>query len=78
MKTLLPEEMAKLGITIRTALVVETQLSKDVKLWLLLALDLFSARFGVLPAEIYKYYESQLGSVAMINFQVSVCSAYYS
>ncbi|KAJ3649829.1 hypothetical protein Zmor_021549 [Zophobas morio] len=69
LKTLLPEEMAKLGITIRTALVVETQLSKDVKLWLLLALDLFSARFGVLPAEIYKYYESQLGSVAMINFQ---------
>jgi hypothetical protein len=63
-----PDELSKLGIKIRMLLVIEPQLVKDAKLWLLLALDLFSVRFGVLPTEIYKYYEDQLGSIAMSSF----------
>jgi hypothetical protein len=71
-----PDELSKLGIKIRMLLVIEPQLVKDAKLWLLLALDLFSVRFGVLPTEIYKYYEEQLGSIAMSSFPVSAKRIY--
>ncbi|RZC43086.1 uncharacterized protein BDFB_006990 [Asbolus verrucosus] len=69
LKTTEPEDLAKLSIKIRTVVVGELQLVKEAKLWLLLALDLYNVRFGVLAPEVYKFYEDQLGSAAMVNFQ---------
>lgn len=65
----MPEDLAKITIKIRN-LISDSQLMKEARLWLLLALDLSNVRFGVLSSEIFKFYEEQLGTIPMINFQV--------
>ncbi|XP_044265908.1 CBP80/20-dependent translation initiation factor [Tribolium madens] len=68
LRSRVPDDFTKLTVKIRT-LLAEPQLVKEARLWLLLALDLCNVRFGVLPNEIFKFYEDQLGIVPMVNFQ---------
>lgn len=41
------------------------------KLILLLAIDLANHRFGLLPADVLKFYQEELGDKVMANFQVN-------
>lgn len=69
-KTESPDKIIEVLNHIRLLLASEKSLTKDCKLWLLLALDVASSRFALLPAEVYTFYQEQLGEAAMASFQV--------
>lgn len=68
-KTEAPDKIIEVLNHIRLLLISEKPLIKECKLWLLLALDIASSRFA-LPAEVYTFYQEQLGEAAMASFQV--------
>lgn len=45
------------------------QLSPECKFWLLLAVEVASNRFALLPADVHSFYQEQLGIQAMASFQ---------
>nr|CAI5864773.1 unnamed protein product [Callosobruchus analis] len=65
-----PELLSEVLNSVRLTLVSDRVVSKECRLWLLLALDVASNRFGLQPAEIQKFYQEQLGDGAIADFQV--------
>ncbi|KAK4884171.1 hypothetical protein RN001_000442 [Aquatica leii] len=63
------EAMSLLLMQVRQLLVHGTSLTKTCRTWLLLALDVANNRFGILPSDIHKFYEEQLGEKAIAHFQ---------
>lgn len=72
LKDVLPEKFADIVNNIRLLLLSEEQLSKESKLWLLLAIEVTNNRFGPLPGEVTKFYEDNLGAESMASFQVKL------
>lgn len=70
-RQILPSKLNELMIKVRHLLVDSTHLTKVCKLWMLLALDIANCRFGLLPSDIFTFYQEQLGDKAMAYFQVS-------
>ncbi|KAJ8947835.1 hypothetical protein NQ318_009980 [Aromia moschata] len=64
-----PEKVVEMLNSIRLLLSSDKPFSKESKLWLLLALDIANNKFGLLPTEVYRFYQDQLGEVAMKSFQ---------
>ncbi|VEN45135.1 unnamed protein product, partial [Callosobruchus maculatus] len=64
-----PELLSEVLNSVRLTLVSDRVVSKECRLWLLLALDVASNRFGLQPSEIQKFYQEQLGDGAMADFQ---------
>ncbi|KAG5861709.1 hypothetical protein JTB14_036471 [Gonioctena quinquepunctata] len=64
-----PEKLTDLLNSVRLLLVSNEKLSTESKLWLLLSLDGANNRFGLLPTELYKFYQNHIGEAAMANFQ---------
>ncbi|CAG9864054.1 unnamed protein product [Phyllotreta striolata] len=54
---------------IRILIIVEKNLSREGRYWLLLALEIAGNKFGALPIEVFKFYQEQIGSKAMAIFQ---------
>nr|CAH7766384.1 unnamed protein product [Callosobruchus chinensis] len=69
LKTECPDLLSDVLNSVRLTLVSDKVVSKECRLWLLLALDVASNRFGLQPAEIQKFYQEQLGDGAMADFQ---------
>ncbi|KAF5300875.1 hypothetical protein FQR65_LT09037 [Abscondita terminalis] len=64
------EAMSSLLTQVRQLLINGTNLTKTCRIWLLLALDVSNNSFGVLPSDIHKFYEEQLGEKAIAHFKV--------
>lgn len=65
-----PEKVAELLSKLRLKVCSDKRCSKDSKLWLLLALEVASNRFTLLPTETHNFYHDHLGDSAMAGFQV--------
>lgn len=55
---------------IRHILATNANLTQTCRVWMLLALDVVYNRFSLLPTDLQKFYQEQLGDKAMANFQV--------
>ncbi|XP_018579984.1 uncharacterized protein LOC108917725 [Anoplophora glabripennis] len=64
-----PDKIIEILNKVRLLLASEKQLTRECKLWLLLALDIANSKFAILPAEVYTFYHDQLGEAAMVTFQ---------
>lgn len=56
-------------LTIVRRQLLSDHLTKESRLWLLLALDLFNHQFGQLPVELKKFYQEQLGELPLTPYQ---------
>ncbi|XP_028131801.1 CBP80/20-dependent translation initiation factor-like isoform X1 [Diabrotica virgifera virgifera] len=70
-KTECPDKLNELFNKIRTLLTSDKQISKEGKLWLLLSIELGANKFGVLPIDVFKFYQEQIGGNGMSLFQCS-------
>ncbi|KAJ8925440.1 hypothetical protein NQ315_009273 [Exocentrus adspersus] len=68
-KTECPDKSIEILNNVRLLLASDKLLTRECKLWLMLALDIASSRFALLSSEIYKFYQEQLGETAMASFQ---------
>jgi len=75
-KTDCPQKIQDILMQVRHLLLNNTNLTQVCRTWMLLALDVFYNRFGLLPNEIHKFYQEQLGDKAMGNFQVKFISSF--
>lgn len=72
-KAELPENFAELLNNVRLLLTTtDKNITKEGRLWLLLALEVVNNRFGILPTEINRFYEEQLGDTSIASFQVGL------
>lgn len=68
------QEKPELQFTNEFTTIIRTQLindilTKETRLWLLLALDLFNCQFGQLSVELKKFYQEQLGELPLLFYQ---------
>ncbi|XP_057669364.1 uncharacterized protein LOC130901784 [Diorhabda carinulata] len=68
-KTEYSDKLAELFNKTRMFLTSDKKISKEGKLWLLLSLEIYNNKFGMLPIEVFKFYQEQLGGSAMAGFQ---------
>ncbi|XP_048523732.1 uncharacterized protein LOC125504954 [Dendroctonus ponderosae] len=66
-----PDKVASILSKIRLKICSDKICTKEAKLWLLLAIEVSDNRFSLLPADIQKFYQEQLGDHAMACFQGS-------
>lgn len=64
------QKMNEILTQVRQVLSNNVKLTPLCRTWLLLAIDVAHNRFGLLPAELQRFYQEQLGDKAMANFQV--------
>ncbi|KAK9679788.1 hypothetical protein QE152_g39716 [Popillia japonica] len=67
-----PQQLNDILNKVRQTLICNLQLTQMSKLILLLAIDLANNRFGLLPADVLKFYQEELGDKVMANFQGSL------
>lgn len=61
-----------MAANLRNLLISDNNISRDSKLWILLALEVINNRFALLPPEAHSFYQKMLGDVAVANFQVLI------
>lgn len=66
-----PQQLNDILNKVRQTLICNVQLTHMSKLILLLAIDLANNRFGLLPPDVLKFYQEELGDKIMANFQVN-------
>lgn len=69
MKTNLELKLQELIVKVHHRL-LDNDLQKVSRVWLLLAVEIYARDFGILPEPIYKFFTEQLGPEAMKDFQV--------
>ncbi|KAI4467102.1 eif4g domain protein [Holotrichia oblita] len=67
-----PQHLNDILNKVRQTLICNLQLTQMSKLILLLAIDLANNRYGLLPADVLKFYQEELGDKVMANFQGSL------
>ncbi|CAG9762262.1 unnamed protein product [Ceutorhynchus assimilis] len=66
-----PEKVANIISKVRYMLCSEETYTRECKLWLILAMEVSSNRFALLPADVHNFYQNELGDHAMACFQGS-------
>ncbi|GJQ71462.1 hypothetical protein Trydic_g8750 [Trypoxylus dichotomus] len=67
-----PQQLNDILNKVRQTLVCNLKLTQMSKIILLLAIDLSNNRFGLLPSDVLKFYQEELGDKVMANFQGSL------